>query len=600
MDAFTELRRTIYRRYSSREEREEALAAELLEPDFGASSAVRSFLGARRAARNSEPEKLGALLQDTDHSALSLRYLADALCSIDDSNLVDDIFTEAFPSKNRMAETRVDFALQLAAECGFRDFACRFQNQTGIFPPALNQESTVMRYPALPGELRTPLVLQSVFYGDPLRPGRGASGGIGALVLRLGNALAARGEGASTLASSTEGGEKTAAVMRITMEKHLLYYLPLGMPQGDPERFLVLRNRIQHAFRSLLLSTGLRPGVVHVRFIDDASLAVARGAIEAGIPVVMTLTPDPHRLLAKPGGGLRRLSRPHELIILHRLWVGDELLESCKGLMGIGRDSFENQLLDYFPQLESLDSKIIAAVDEGVPDSPGEIEIDIPALLTDSSLARALSPDRIERPVMLTVGRLASIKNQAALAKAWGRGFWRTHNLVIIGGDLENPSLEEREVLDSIDAALSGAPDEAEGCAAHLPGMDAETVALVEAWLGRRTHGEYPDLYIASSIKEEFGLAILEAMGAGLVACAPIRGGAGSYIRQGINGFLVDTQNAESLGREEAAILRRLRNSGDRVENIKRAAVDTVRRDYSLKVMAGRHADFYRKVRHGV
>ena len=395
MNAFSELRRTLYRRYSSGEEREQALAAELLTPDFAESTVVRAFLGARKAVQHPDPETISALLKAAEPSDFLLRYLADALCSLGDQDLAEDILTEALPSEGAADDQRAVFGLRIAAECGFGR-GTGLSLKAMILPslPVVQGDASEL-YAAVPKGFRRPLVLQSVFYGDPLRPGRGSSGGIGALVLRLGNVIAAGGEGAATLASTPEGVEGIPALMSLTEQRHLLCRLPLRLPEGSPEHFLPLRNRITHAFRDLLRTTDLQPGVVHVRFIDDASLAVVKGAVAAGLPAVMTLTPDPHRLLCGPEGGLRRLSKPEELILLHRLWVGDELLERCKGVMGIGRESFETQLLDYFPQLEDLDSRIIAAVDEGVPDSPADVDIDLSALLTDDSLSRALSRERL-------------------------------------------------------------------------------------------------------------------------------------------------------------------------------------------------------------
>ena len=55
------------------------------------------------------------------------------------------------------------------------------------------------------------------------------------------------------------------------------------------------------------------------------------------------------------------------------------------------------------------------------------------------------------------------------------------------------------------------------------------------------------------SFKEEFGIAILEAMAAGFVAIAPKRGEK-SYRRDGYNGFLIDTTDEVSIEKE----LRRL------------------------------------------
>ena len=51
----------------------------------------------------------------------------------------------------------------------------------------------------------------------------------------------------------------------------------------------------------------------------------------------------------------------------------------------------------------------------------------------------------------------------------------------------------------------------------------------------------------SASLKEEFGIAILEAMAAGLVVVAPGTGGPATYVTSGESGVLADTASAEAL-----------------------------------------------------
>jgi glycosyltransferase involved in cell wall biosynthesis len=52
---------------------------------------------------------------------------------------------------------------------------------------------------------------------------------------------------------------------------------------------------------------------------------------------------------------------------------------------------------------------------------------------------------------------------------------------------------------------------------------------------------------VSASVKEEFGIAILEALATGLVVVAPRDGGPATYVDDGGTGFLVDTGSPTAL-----------------------------------------------------
>jgi glycosyltransferase involved in cell wall biosynthesis len=58
-----------------------------------------------------------------------------------------------------------------------------------------------------------------------------------------------------------------------------------------------------------------------------------------------------------------------------------------------------------------------------------------------------------------------------------------------------------------------------------------------------------PNVYLSSSLKEEFGISIIEAMTAGFLIIAPRSGGVSSYIQNAENGFLIDTYTADEMKR---------------------------------------------------
>ncbi len=198
---------------------------------------------------------------------------------------------------------------------------------------------------------------------------------------------------------------------------------------------------------------------------------------------------------------------------------------------------------------------------------------------------------------MICVGRLNSLKGQLNLAKAWaGSPLCERWNLIFTGGNLDTPSDEERTARDGIRALRSATT---EGRLCHLPAQDNPVIRSILAWMGMRRPASGSDLYVCSSLKEEFGLSVLEAMAAGVPCCAPINGGVRGYLRHGTNGFLVDTRDAASLQRELCALHGQGRFEPDRLEGVRAEAKRNVEERYSLDAMSKAYADFYRRIRVG-
>jgi glycosyltransferase involved in cell wall biosynthesis len=333
---------------------------------------------------------------------------------------------------------------------------------------------------------------------------------------------------------------------------------------------------------------------VHVRFLDNASRAVAKVASNRRWPLVTTLTPDPHRTLCTPEGHIRPHCAETAREVFNRILIGDQLLHWSRGIAAIGRNAFTHELIHYFPQLENTRGKVLAAIDEGVATTPPLLVLDPAALLCDSQLDLALTPQQLATPLILSVGRLHPIKGQVNLVRAWAHSpLWQRYNLVIIGGDLDTPSVEERAIIDAIRAEWRPG---LQGRLCHLPAQDNATVRAILAWSGQRQPSAGADIYVCASLKEEFGLSILEAMAAGLPVCAPLRGGPKTYLRHGVNGFLIDTRDTQVLRKELCALLNDQRLAETALHKLKQNARHTVERHYSLTAMAAEYADFYRRV----
>jgi glycosyltransferase involved in cell wall biosynthesis len=185
----------------------------------------------------------------------------------------------------------------------------------------------------------------------------------------------------------------------------------------------------------------------------------------------------------------------------------------------------------------------------------------------------------------------------ATLVQAWSghAELAQRCNLVIVGGDLLQPSPDEREQLSRIDATVARSVGPGSGLllAGHRPNGTVATW-LAAARAGRPGLSVAGGIYVSASLKEEFGIAILEAMASGLVVVAPREGGPATYVEDGVTGILADTRSPEALasavvvGLDLAAAPGAARRAA--------AAQRLVRDRFSIHTMATALAALYRDV----
>ncbi|MFJ4091810.1 glycosyltransferase [Kitasatospora sp. NPDC089913] len=443
------------------------------------------------------------------------------------------------------------------------------------------------------------VVAQSMLLGRPEEPGAGLSGGMSVLLTGLGRALTAEAGVARvlTLTTARPAEADRGDLVRPAGRSHLLVRLPLDSPQPlEPHTAVEHQAALAWWTARILALPGARPDIVHVRFADDASLAVARATRRHGARLAFTVTPDPHRTIDERHG---RLPPEHTgdaalalRLDLHRVFVADRLVARAD-LLVVMPATPGQELVAHFPQLAE---RPVHVQPEGIaPFRPeagdGAAGDRLLARLYGGTGAGGLDPADRELPLLLCVGRLHPVKQQEHLVRAWMlAGLHHRTTLLLVGGSPTHPTPVEAAVR----ARLAGhlATDPVAGRRAVVwPALPNRQVRLLERALAQGRPGSV--LYVCPSAKEEFGLAVLEAMEAGLLVAAPRRGGASHYLRDGVNGRLLDTASVARLAEGLCSVLstpvpRRLAMA--------RAGAATVRERFGIDSMAESLARAYRAV----
>ena len=174
-----------------------------------------------------------------------------------------------------------------------------------------------------------------------------------------------------------------------------------------------------------------------------------------------------------------------------------------------------------------------------------------PAVLVELDEAiSALPAARHGLPLVVSVGRMHEIKGMARVVEAFAADVSLSEqaNLVVVGGDLMRPEPAEAAELARIEAILREHPHLNDRIVlfGHRPNGDVSLV-MAAAHAGWGTRIGMRGAYVCGSYKEEFGLAIVEAMAAGLPVVAPQNGGPASYVESGRTGALVDTSDPAQI-----------------------------------------------------
>ncbi|MBA8816572.1 glycosyltransferase involved in cell wall biosynthesis [Microbacterium halimionae] len=445
--------------------------------------------------------------------------------------------------------------------------------------------------------------------------GAGDNGGIATLLVRLGDALVTDSAvGVQRVLTLSRGplAQATSDLLDIGASDsgHMYARVPLADEPMPSAAAWPLRVTIRRGIRRVLRAAG-HVDLLHLRMADVGSLAAADVARELGIPVVFTVAPDPHAVIRSLdlSGDLTRTDfgetdlREHfwfRTRLVQRLssnaahtvlFPRPELERDMKQLVGIDITSHPER---HTIVAEGVD---LVVTEDSVAEARSHAEgaAATPSLNALRDLLQGLPPERRVLPLIVSLGRLHRVKGMATLVETWAQSDLRERaNLVIIGGDLDTPSLDEREQLERINAVVPATERISHGLL--LAGHQPNNVAA--RWLAAARFG-LPDLaaphgaYVCASVKEEFGIALLEAMATGLTVVAPDGGGPATYVEQGRTGILTETWNREMLERAVGAALELAVLPGTERAD---AAHDMVSDNFTIQAMASALGPVYRHV----
>jgi glycosyltransferase involved in cell wall biosynthesis len=497
---------------------------------------------------------------------------------------------------------------QMLAELTLETWASRQPTPTGLPRGAERDEISHLkpRTPTRPMPSRpwpglriAQVLMQGRIDGDLTAGGSGDGGGLATLQVGLTRRLARHdgvGEAFLLTRAIEEEGPRFAAPRETIGPGATIVRFGFGpegyVPTADMWPY---RPELEAHLRQFLTREGPFDAL-HLRFADVGTFAAARVAHDLEIPIFFTLAPDPHALIdrAETEGTLTRANFGHadrEQHLMFRTWLVNWMLDHARRLVLLPRSGHVEQ----FQRLMGIDvterPDRYAVIPEGIDTTSRRETMQTdgdPVIDGLQSAVGALPTARHGLPLLISVGRLNRVKGFDRLIRAWAGdpNLSERFNLVIVGGNLDDPSPEEAATLASIEAATREG-EVAPILFGHQPHDDVARLLAIAV----RGHGELipgNGIYACASEKEEFGLAILEALAAGLPVIAPRVGGPSTYLDHMFTGYLADTTDVADLQRA-LVWSDRVRFSEVRAD----AARRLIRGRYSLDSMADELVSLY-------
>jgi glycosyltransferase involved in cell wall biosynthesis len=449
------------------------------------------------------------------------------------------------------------------------------------------------------------LVLTAGLDGQLSLGGRGDTGGVASLLVSLGGALArrpdvdrvltiGRGTLADSLATPSTASDSSLAYAMIAVGDHSR---GAETPDGAWEHLPSIKRGLRRVMRQ-----AAPVDLLHLRMADVGTLAGAEVADALGVPICFSAAPDPHNVVQSlQSRGELDQDKFLKLCNMEHVWFRARLVErlaaSANRLVMFPRAK-PSEFFDALGIDAHRYGQRAAVVSEGIDVDlirrteayyvcDGKFTQGQPDIL--DLLAEQIPQSRRNLPLLLSIGRFNPVKGMERVATAWASDplLHSRYNLVIVGGDLVNPSQTERGVLDDIDQAVpvQGALRKGLILLGGRPRADIARL-LVATVRGRVGFWSRGGLYVDGALKEEFGLALIEALAAGLVVIAPSTGGPPTYVIHGDTGVLVDPDADLAAGILHGTDL------VERPERVKRART-MVEERYSIEAMATQLVSVY-------
>jgi glycosyltransferase involved in cell wall biosynthesis len=453
------------------------------------------------------------------------------------------------------------------------------------------------------------LVLTTGLDGQLSLGGRGDTGGVASLLVSLGEALArrtdvdsvltiGRGPVADALSTASNYSDSSLAYAMIVVGDHAR---TAETPDDSWEHLPSIKRGLRRVMRQTM-----PVDMLHLRMADAGTLAGSEVADALGVPVCFSAAPDPHNVVhSLQSRGELDQDKFIQLCTKEHVWFRarliEKLAEQANRLVLFPRAK-PSDLLDLLGIDSQRSGQRVAVVSEGIDvELIRRAEANYSCAVSDDGQGAQLVPDilailadqiaenRRHLPLLLSIGRLNPVKGMERVAAAWADEplLQSRYNLVIVGGDLVNPSATEQAVLAGIDKAVPVNSKQREGLVL-LGGRPRTDIAklLVATVRGRDGCWSKGGLYVDGALKEEFGLALIEALVSGLVVVAPSTGGPPTYVTHGDTGVLVDPNSDLATGILQGIALI------DRPDRVVRAKTMVAER-YSIEVMAEQLVNVY-------
>jgi len=569
--------------------------------------------------RSDTPALLGKLLRSTAESEPVRAAAARGLAAHPDSGLLDDLFQTASAGGPELRFACTAALLALHTPRAREAAASLARSAAGSSEPYDQLLLSIVRGRSTPsGRARPGIRIAQIFMqgrldGELTNSGVGDGGGIATLLVQLGRALGSEPEIARVATitralAEPETGWRHTGLSEAQSPAVSIERVPFG-PSGYLPATSMWEHRLEleRALETAISELG-GVDIAHLRFADAGAFAAARVCRRLGIPVAFTATPDPHAVIdgAQRRGELTRDTFPAAELSEHyllRAQLVSNLLRQAEAVVLLPRPDARESLRGLIgTPFTQVDDARVHTVAEGISleeiDRAGSERAQPRAGIRQASAAdvlrdrvAALPQRRHGLPLLVSVGRLNRVKGFALLFEAWA-GDDELHdllNLVIVGGGLEQPTPEESLVLKQLDDVCARIPRARDGLVllGHRANREVATVLRVTR-AGLDGIIAPQGVYACTSQKEEFGVALLEAMATGLSVVAPNAGGPATYVREGLTGSLADTSSVTDV---REALRRAVAARAD--EPRAQRTSDLVRSHYTIEAMAAPLAGVY-------